>query len=68
MNPEPSPLEEILVAHLQHQGRHGRIRFRDFMALCLYHPEHGYYMQNETRTGKEGDFFTSADLSPLFAR
>ncbi len=65
MNPEHSPLEEILVAHLK---RHGRIRFRDFMALCLYHPEHGYYMQKEDRTGKEGDFFTNADLSPLFAR
>ena len=65
MNPETSPLEEILIAHIQ---RHGRIRFCDFMALCLYHPEHGYYMQNETRTGKEGDYFTSADLSPLFAR
>jgi len=38
------------------------------MALCLYHPEHGYYTQGLDRTGVEGDYFTSPDLHPIFAR
>jgi len=38
------------------------------MGLCLYHPEYGYYTQGRERTGVEGDFFTSPDLHPVFAR
>jgi SAM-dependent MidA family methyltransferase len=38
------------------------------MQLCLYHPEYGYYMQPLERTGVGGDYFTSADLHPVFAR
>jgi SAM-dependent MidA family methyltransferase len=38
------------------------------MALCLYHPEYGYYTQRQDRTGVEGDYFTSPDLHPIFAR
>src|ERR1039457_3383088 len=42
--------------------------FERYMALCLYHPEFGYYTQARERTGVEGDYFTSADLHPVFAR
>jgi len=38
------------------------------MELCLYHPQYGYYMQDRPRTGREGDYFTSSDLHPIFAR
>ena len=38
------------------------------MELCLYHPEFGYYMQDRERTGVRGDYFTSPDLHPVFAR
>ena len=38
------------------------------MALCLYHPEFGYYTQGREHTGVEGDYFTSSDLHPVFAR
>jgi len=38
------------------------------MALCLYHPEFGYYRQGVERTGVRGDYFTSPDLHPVFAR
>jgi SAM-dependent MidA family methyltransferase len=42
--------------------------FERYMALCLYHPEFGYYMQDRERTGVRGDYFTSSDLHPIFAR
>jgi len=38
------------------------------MGLCLYHPEYGYYTQGRRRTGVGGDYFTSPDLHPIFAR
>jgi len=38
------------------------------MALCLYHPDFGYYTRGKERTGREGDYFTSSDLHPVFAR
>jgi SAM-dependent MidA family methyltransferase len=38
----------------------------DFMALALYHPEHGYYRQRAGRWGFDGkDYFTALDLGPL---
>jgi SAM-dependent MidA family methyltransferase len=46
----------------------GPITFERYMQLCLYHPEFGYYMQPPERTGVSGDYFTSADLHPVFAR
>ena len=42
--------------------------FERYMALSLYHPEFGYYTQGRERTGVGGDYFTSADLHPVFAR
>ena len=42
--------------------------FERYMALCLYHPEFGYYTQGRERTGVAGDYFTSSDLHPVFAR
>lgn len=46
----------------------GPISFARYMELCLYHPELGYYMQGRERTGIWGDYFTSPDLHPIFAR
>lgn len=42
--------------------------FERYMALCLYHPDYGYYMQGCERTGVAGDYFTSPDLHAIFAR
>ena len=36
------------------------------MEAALYHPEHGYYARAPQRSGREGDFFTSVDVGPLF--
>ena len=36
------------------------------MELALYDPEHGYYASAPRRSGKNGDYYTSVDVSPLF--
>lgn len=60
-----TPLLPILLDLIR---RAGPITFERYMELCLYHPEHGYYMQGKERTGIRGDYFTSPDLHPVFAR
>ncbi len=42
--------------------------FERYMGLCLYHSDFGYYTQGRERTGVTGDYFTSSDLHPVFAR
>lgn len=46
----------------------GAIPFRRFMELALYAPGVGYYTGPRQKIGKEGDFFTSLDVHPVFGR
>ncbi len=36
------------------------------MELCLYHPEYGYYESPDRQIGKDGDFYTSISVGPVF--
>lgn len=40
--------------------------FEKFMDMALYDPESGYYFSKEKRIGREGDFYTSSHLHPVF--
>ena len=62
---EQTPLKTYILDVIK---RSGPITFARYMALCLYHPEYGYYTQGPDRTGAQGDYFTSPDLHPIFAR
>jgi SAM-dependent MidA family methyltransferase len=44
----------------------GRITFREFMNLCLYHPLLGYYCTQREKIGKRGDYYTSPCVHPMF--
>jgi SAM-dependent MidA family methyltransferase len=46
----------------------GPVTFHDYMEEVLYHPRFGYYSSDRNLIGGEGDFFTSADLDPIFGR
>ncbi|MDF2926402.1 MAG: SAM-dependent methyltransferase [Paenibacillaceae bacterium] len=41
------------------------IPFSDYMELCLYDPDWGYYMRNQVKIGKEGDFYTAAHVGSV---
>lgn len=60
-----TPLKSLILDTIR---RSGPMTFEQYMALCLYHPEHGYYRQGREQTGVKGDYFTSPDLHPIFAR
>src|SRR5215471_7808814 len=58
-----------LVTHLQSRIRQqGPLSFRDFMDEALYHPEFGYYTSKRNPIGRQGDFYTSSDLDPIFGK
>jgi len=42
------------------------ITFREFMALALYHPRHGYYCSPREKMGRQGDYVTSPEVHPMF--
>ena len=44
----------------------GAIPFCQFMEWCLYRPDDGYYRSERMGTGKDGDFYTSPCIHPLF--
>lgn len=45
----------------------GPLSFRRYMELALYHPAHGYYEKPLlSQTGRQGDFYTSVSVGPVF--
>lgn len=56
-------LEQKVIKKISEEGP---ITFEQFMEAALYDPEFGYYMSKETKIGREGDFYTSSHLHPVF--
>jgi SAM-dependent MidA family methyltransferase len=58
----------ILARQIQEEIRlRGPISFARFMEMALYAPGLGYY-ERRRAIGREGDFFTSVSVGPLFGR
>jgi SAM-dependent MidA family methyltransferase len=67
--PAAQQRSDALSALIQHdiQQNNGFIPFSHFMNLALYHPTWGYYQAEEMALGRQGDFTTAPEISPLFA-
>ncbi len=70
--PEPSA-DALLASHALEslirddiRQHHGWIPFDRFMELALYAKDLGYYAGGSTKLGKEGDFTTAPEITPLF--
>ena len=58
-----------LVAHLRELiASHGPLPFSAYMERALYAPGLGYYSAGARKFGARGDFVTSVELGPVFAR
>jgi SAM-dependent MidA family methyltransferase len=60
----PSLREKILSAIAER----GSLPFPEYLGIALYDPELGYYARAGTQVGREGDFYTSVSVGPLFGR
>ncbi len=71
--PAPDPDALAHSAHLvgllrETIAAHGPLPFSAYMERCLYAPGLGYYSAGSRKFGAHGDFVTSAELGPVFAR
>jgi SAM-dependent MidA family methyltransferase len=57
-------LQNLIAADIE--GNAGAISFSRYMELALYAPGLGYYSGGSAKLGKDGDFTTAPELSPLF--
>jgi SAM-dependent MidA family methyltransferase len=61
---ETISLQQRIIERIQ---RDGPLPFADYMRMALYEPGYGYYVTGPAHMGWSGDYFTSSDVSPLFA-
>ena len=72
--PEPGPdalaasnaLQQRIADEIRRQG--GWIPFARYMELALYAPGLGYYSGGAAKLGKDGDFTTAPEITPLFGK
>jgi SAM-dependent MidA family methyltransferase len=58
-----SPLKQKIIERIRAEGP---INFETFMEMALYYPGLGYYTKDTSKIGREGDFYTSPHLHPIF--
>ena len=56
-------LKTFILSQIQERGP---VPFVQFMEWCLYHPTYGYYASERIKIGKDGDYYTSPCVHPLF--
>jgi SAM-dependent MidA family methyltransferase len=59
-------LKQAILAEIK--ANHGMITFARYMELALYAPGLGYYNNGCVKIGKQGDFVTAPEISPLFGQ
>jgi SAM-dependent MidA family methyltransferase len=68
--PDASAHSQRLAEHIAHSivAEGEWIPFSRYMELALYAPGLGYYAAGARKFGSEGDFVTSPEISPMFAK
>lgn len=67
MQRQSEQLRQLIIKKICNESM-GSISFADFMQLALYEPQWGYYTAALAKFGKNGDFITAPEISPLFAQ
>jgi SAM-dependent MidA family methyltransferase len=57
-----TPLHEVIARRIHADGP---MPVAEYMALCLSHPDHGYYITRDP-LGRGGDFTTAPEISQMF--
>lgn len=60
-------MKNYLINYIKQQPMQ-MISYAEYMELALYHPQYGYYMRQEEKIGRKGDFITTSNISDIFGR
>jgi SAM-dependent MidA family methyltransferase len=61
---QTTTLQQLIAERIE---REGPLTFADYMRMALYEPDYGYYVTGSAKMGWAGDYYTSTDVSVLFA-
>jgi SAM-dependent MidA family methyltransferase len=64
MHSQTTTLQQLIAERIR---RKGPLTFADYMRMALYEPDYGYYVTGPAKMGWAGDYYTSTDVSVLFA-
>lgn len=59
---------ELILREWMGKEKDYSISYSTYMNLVLYAEGHGYYMKDREKIGRQGDFFTSSNVSSAFAK
>ncbi|MFJ8527888.1 class I SAM-dependent methyltransferase [Bacillus sp. NPDC094106] len=59
---------ELVLREWMEREKDYSISYGTYMNHALYDEGYGYYMKNREKIGRKGDFFTSSNVSSVFAR
>lgn len=70
LTPDETAHSERLVSRIctEIESHGGWISFERYMEMALYEPGLGYYSAGSIKLGRQGDFVTAPEISPLFGR
>lgn len=60
-------MKHYLIDYIKKQPMQ-MISYAEYMEFVLYHPQYGYYMRQEEKIGRRGDFITTSNISDIFGR
>lgn len=61
---QATTLQQVIGGRIE---REGPLTFAEYMRMALYEAGYGYYVTGAAKMGWEGDYYTSTDVSVLFA-
>lgn len=60
-------MQHVLKRAMEKEEDHS-ISYGTYMSLALYDVNNGYYMKEREKIGRQGDFFTSSNVSSVYAK
>ncbi len=58
-------MKEIIVETIRRETG-AFMPYHQYIEMALYHPQKGYYMRKQPKIGREGDFYTTPSMTPVF--
>jgi SAM-dependent MidA family methyltransferase len=58
-------MKNIIINAIQ-KSEENYITYEEFISLCLYDADKGYYQKSDTKIGRRGDFYTTSSVGSVY--